>query len=162
MANKPFIAARIPESLNVKLEEHSKATGEGKTQVLINALYAYLGFTPETENKENASDRLSLLEAKVAELERMLKEPHQISLLDTSAVTAKKPGAKVKPDNKVDNIPSTQTTEGKKLDNHEMAALAPFSYESVRSRHKRNQSIELDGKKYLPIKEGNSCKWQLA
>jgi hypothetical protein len=103
MASKPFIAARIPENLNLKLEEHSKATGEGKTQTLINALSAYLGFAPDAESKENAGDRLSLLEKKVAELERILKEPQQISLLDTPVATKKKTVSKEKSDNKSDN-----------------------------------------------------------
>lgn len=91
MPEKPFVAARIPESLNLKLEEHSKATGESKTQALINALAAYLGFNPGSEVQETASDRLSVLEQKVAELERLVKEPKQFSLLDTEPLTVQEP-----------------------------------------------------------------------
>lgn len=90
MAIKPFIAARIPEDLHSKLEEHSAFTGEGKTQALINALAKYLNFTPESKNQESAGDRLSVLERKVAELESFLKEPKQISMaLDVQPTIAK-------------------------------------------------------------------------
>jgi len=77
MVTKPFLAARIPEDLNTKLEEHSASTGEGRTQVVINALAKYLNFTPESKSEESAGDRLSLLEKKVAELENLIKEPKQ-------------------------------------------------------------------------------------
>lgn len=114
MAAKPFIAARIPEDLNAKLEEHSKATGEGKTQVLINALSSYLKFT--SQNEEVAKDRLSILEKRFAELEerfdgleRIIKEPpRQFSLLDSIPDLQKKPPKPhlelvIRPDNDSDN-----------------------------------------------------------
>lgn len=82
MVTKPFLAARIPEDLNTKLEEHSASTGEGKTQAVINALARYLNFTPESKSEESAGDRLSLLEKKVAELENLVKEPKQFSPLE--------------------------------------------------------------------------------
>lgn len=82
MVTKPFLAARIPEDLNTKLEEHSASTGESRTQAVINALAGYLNFTPESKNEESAGDRLSVLERKVAELESLLKEPKQFSPLE--------------------------------------------------------------------------------
>ena len=85
MVTKPFLAARIPEDLNTKLEEHSASTGESRTQAVINALAGYLNFTPESKSEESAGDRLSLLEKKIAELENLIKEPKQFLPLENNA-----------------------------------------------------------------------------
>ncbi len=170
MADKPFIAARIPESLSLKLEEHSKNTGESKTQALINALCAYLGYSPEGEEKESASDRLSLLEKKVEELEKLLREPQQISLLDLPEVLPKQAKPKTKADkitdNKSDNkiAPDSKPLEEAKngLNNREMSDVTGLKYEAVRSKHKNNRPITFNGKEYLPVKEGNFCKWRFS
>ena len=100
MVTKPFLAARIPEDLNTKLEEHSASTGEGRTQAVINALGRYLNFTPESKSEESAGDRLSVLERKVAELEKIINEPKQISFLDAAQVISKEVLPKVQTDNK--------------------------------------------------------------
>jgi hypothetical protein len=161
MAAKPFIAARIPEGLRLKLEEHSKATGEGKTQAIINALSAYLSFTPEEGNREGAGDRLSLLEMKVAELEKLMKEPQQISLLNLSpAPTLKLEKREITSVNATDN--KTQESARNGLNNREMSEASGIKYETVRSKHKHNMPIAFNGKEYLPVKEGNSCKWRFS
>lgn len=72
MGAKPFIAARISEDLNQKLEEHSKITGESKTQALVNALTNYLGIS--VDRKEGVDDRLKILEQKIVALEDFTKE----------------------------------------------------------------------------------------
>ena len=104
MVTKPFLAARIPEDLNTKLEEHSASTGEGRTQAVINALAKYLNFTPESKSEESAGDRLSVLEKKVAELEKIINEPKQISMaLDLNPAIAKEHiPLKITTDNKAD------------------------------------------------------------
>ena len=110
MVTKPFLAARIPEDLNTKLEEHSASTGEGKTQAVINALANYLNFTPESKSEESAGDRLSLLEKKVAELEDLIKEPKQFSLLESiSNVNPAAPAITL--DNIIDNTGQDKSPE---------------------------------------------------
>lgn len=83
--SKPFIAARVPEGLNKALDKHVEATGESRTTAIINALSSYLQWTKaEVDKTTSAGDRLSKLEAKVTELERLLKksqkrkEPEQL------------------------------------------------------------------------------------
>lgn len=82
MASKPFIAARIPEDLSLKLEDYSKTTGESRTQIIINALSTYIGWSRSEDKGTAASGRLAALEQRVLELERLVKEPKQISLLE--------------------------------------------------------------------------------
>jgi len=83
--DKPFLAARVPASLNDALEAHTKSTGESKTDALINALAAYLGWSEDNVVKSSSSDRLSILESKVRELEEAIYKPRQTSLLDTAS-----------------------------------------------------------------------------
>ena len=73
-SEKPFLAARIPHSLEAAIESHVDSTGESKTQTVINALAAYLGWSDGEEKKPTASDRLSILEKKFAELEKLIKD----------------------------------------------------------------------------------------
>lgn len=83
--DKPFLAARIPTSLNSALEAHVESTGESKTDTIINALAAYLGWSDnETISTTSASDRLSVLEQRVDALENLLREPKQTSLFETN------------------------------------------------------------------------------
>jgi hypothetical protein len=103
MAAKPFIAARISEDLNLKLDDYLKITGESRTQAILNALSAYIGYSPNKEVGDSASDRLTLLEKKVAELESILKEPKQISLLQDSSSKAPK-NLQLTTDNIFDNV----------------------------------------------------------
>lgn len=102
MAAKPFIAARISEDLNLRLADYLRTTGESRTQVIVNALSAYIGYLPGKETNESASDRLTRLEEKVAELERILKEPKQFSLLETTPSPVPT-GLEITSDNTSDN-----------------------------------------------------------
>lgn len=181
MATKPFIAARIPEDLNTRLEEHSESTGERRTQALINALAKYLNFAPSSKNEESAGDRLSILEKKVTELESILKEPRQISFLDVSSSLSKEAALpKIKVDNASDNrevvktdidvIKSDNTSDNiyetasenlpNELDNRQMSEISKIKYETVRSKHRNETAIEVEGRKYLPKKHGKSCRWE--
>ncbi|PZV13432.1 MAG: hypothetical protein DCF20_15490 [Pseudanabaena sp.] len=70
----PFFSGRIPQDLYDRIDQHIKESGEGKTQILINALSQYLGFEipkPKSSNVntdlffselESLKDRVSLLE----------------------------------------------------------------------------------------------------
>ena len=44
----PFFSGRIPQELYDRLDQHVKESGEGKTQILINALSQYLGIEIST------------------------------------------------------------------------------------------------------------------
>lgn len=75
--SKPFIAARVPEGLNEALEKHVNATGENRTTAIINALSSYLKWSDSKKEKhDSAVDRLSVLEKRVTELEKLTK-PNQ-------------------------------------------------------------------------------------
>lgn len=165
MATKPFIAARIPESLSLKLDEHSKATGESKTQALINALAAYLGVSLADQDNEPATDRLSLLEQRVSDLERLIKRPQQISLFDSpvevdTAVPSTQAITDNNSDNDVDNTVQFPQQEGG-FTHREMAELTGMSYEAVRSKQKQGRTIRHDGKEYKAIKPEKIWEWQL-
>lgn len=93
MANKPFVSARIPEKLLEQLEARSEATGETKTDILIEALTVYLN-PSEAEDKNQTdlenrmryfehwiSSRLSSLEERVNSLEELKELKEEIQLL---------------------------------------------------------------------------------
>lgn len=99
MAN-PFFSGRIPQELNDRIDQHIKESGEGKTQILINALSQYLGVEiskPKSSNAntdlflselESLKERVSLLERsqQVAEPIKIAEIPHkQMSLLDQAS-----------------------------------------------------------------------------
>jgi hypothetical protein len=66
MAN-PFFSGRIPQELLDRVEKHVQEAGESKTNILIQALAAYLNF-PIQVNKANDSN----LERRVQELEQQV------------------------------------------------------------------------------------------
>lgn len=108
MPSKPFIAARIPELLNERLDSFVQETGSSRTQILVNALAAYLGISIEIPEHTRAVDRLADLEKRVAYLEGIIRQPVQGSIFDNKEVISndKKSGIEeVKLDNHVDNKP---------------------------------------------------------
>ncbi|MBD0362295.1 MAG: hypothetical protein ICV55_05885 [Coleofasciculus sp. C3-bin4] len=105
--DKPFIAARVPKGLYEALESHSEATGESKTEAIINALGAYLGWTNDKAEQISISDRLSLLENRVDQLEQVIKEPRQTSLLDIQPETLTELSPKPEPIKTVKPSPPT-------------------------------------------------------
>ena len=102
-ADKPFLAARVPASLNDALEAHAKSTGESKTDVLINALAAYIGWSEDKKLKASSSDRLSQLEKRVQDLEEAIYKPRQTSLLEMSTGEAQPEEPVIDLDNNLDN-----------------------------------------------------------
>ena len=89
----PFFSGRIPQELYDRVEQHIKETGEGKTQILINALSQYLGvevFKPIHLSTDIFLSELEQIKGRLTVLEesaRSARTLNQLSLLD------------VKPDN---------------------------------------------------------------
>ena len=78
----PFFSGRIPQELYDRIEQHIKESGEGKTQILINALSQYLGIEISTPKSSNVNTDLFLIELeslkeRVSLLER--SQPKQLS-----------------------------------------------------------------------------------
>ena len=78
----PFFSGRIPQELYDRIDQHIKESGEGKTQILINALSQYLGVeisTPKSSgvNTDLFLSELESLKERVSLLER--SQPKQLS-----------------------------------------------------------------------------------
>ncbi len=180
--DKPFLAARIPHSLESALESHVKSTGESKTLSVIKALGAYLNWTEDKSNP-NASDRLSLLEKKVTELENFLKTPHQTNWLDEEPVIKndtssdnkkenhhqEKPSKNsvIKEDDSNDNNPKVPEPELSGKDNSvlmthkELAELTKLNYHLIRKKpQSKNQTIEWEGRIFKVIQIGKKWCWE--
>lgn len=174
---KPFIAARVPQKIEDKLNERVQETGLGKTEIIVSALAEYLGCSIEVPEETRAIDRLVAVERELTELQnrvRALEKPIE----KTPGATI--PGQQVLPfedssvDNTVDNqTENTETTaeiikkvsdtsfDNNLLTNRQISELTEMKFESVRSRHKKSTPIEWQRKRYIPVKEGKFQKWQL-
>ena len=78
----PFFSGRIPQELYDRVDQHVKESGEGKTQILINALSQYLGIEISKTKSSNVNTDLFLnelesLKERVGLLER--SQPKQLS-----------------------------------------------------------------------------------
>lgn len=78
----PFFSGRIPQELYDRVDQRVKESGEGKTQILINALSQYLGVeisTPKSSgvNIDSFLSELESLKERVGVLER--SQPKQLS-----------------------------------------------------------------------------------
>ena len=78
----PFFSGRIPQELYDRVDQHVKESGEGKTQILINALSQYLGIEISKTKSSNVNTDLFLnelesLKERVGLLER--SQPTQLS-----------------------------------------------------------------------------------
>lgn len=175
---KPFIAARVPQILVDKLEEHVKESGQGKTDIIVNALAQYLGCSIDVPEETRAVDRLVAVEKELTELKirvGVLEKPtektpppqienQRVLSFETLSI-----------DNTVDSQTENteKTTEGIKevsntkpdndlLTNRQISEVTGIKFETVRGRYKKSIPIEYQGKRYAPIKEGKFQKWQLA
>jgi hypothetical protein len=174
---KPFIAARIPQKIEDKLNEHIQKIGLGKTEVIVKALAEYLGCSIDVPEETQAVDRLVAVEKKLVELQervRALEKPTEKTSapqIEGQRVLSFEP---LNIDNTVDNqTENTETTaeviekindtgsDNSLLTNRQMTDLTGMKLESVRSRHKKSTSIEWQDKRYIPIKEGKYHKWQI-
>ncbi len=68
--NTVQLGIRIPANLNQRLSDFMEQTGISKTDVVVSALASYLGCTEEI----SLTERMASIEAKMAQLEAMVKE----------------------------------------------------------------------------------------
>jgi len=107
----PFFSGRIPQELYDRLDQHVKESGEGKTQILINALSQYLGIEismPKSSgvNTDLFLSELESLKDRVSLLER--SQPKQLSS-DNKAVIDD--NSDNKSDNSIRILTSKEVTE---------------------------------------------------
>ncbi|MFA9201982.1 MAG: hypothetical protein ACEQSC_00320 [Candidatus Nanopelagicaceae bacterium] len=87
----PFFSGRIPQELHDRVDQHIKESGEGKTQILINALSQYLGveISKPKSSGVNADffSELESLKERVSLLERSQQDSQnkQLSLLSDNS-----------------------------------------------------------------------------
>lgn len=105
---KPFISARVPETIDTAITERIARTGESRTDILLNALKAYL--EGDIKTPRSIDERLSALEKEFALIKQKLKEPVQTSFLDNSnddtfdnKISDKEIAIENKVDNTIDN-----------------------------------------------------------
>lgn len=183
-SDKPFLAARIPYGLEKALEDHVKSTNESKTQTIIKALGTYLKWSEENSSP-NASDRLSKLERKVTELEKLLRTPQQTSFLDADPVIKRDINIDNKTDNKKENSKSkpkisSVITEDIKTDNKivsgpileeentaqlmthkELSELTGISNNSVKAKPRStNRIIKWEGRTFEVIQLEGKWRWK--
>jgi len=93
MASNPFFSGRIPQELLDQVEKHIQDTGESKTNILIQALAAYLNFPIQLSNSSNSTleKRLNDLEQQVEKLLSLNDDISEIKQIITD-------------ENKVDNF----------------------------------------------------------
>ena len=93
MASNPFLSGRIPQELLNRVEKHIQDTGESKTNILIQALAAYLNFPIQLSNSSSSTleKRLNDLEQQVEKLLSLDKDISKIKQI-------------IKDQNKFDNI----------------------------------------------------------
>jgi hypothetical protein len=177
--DKPFLAARIPHSLESALESHVESTGESKTQTVINALGKYLKWSENLESPD-ASDRLSILERKVSELEKLLDANKQAENSDNSSVIKKdinfdnkvdsfkspaEPIAVIKNHSNSDNNKNSKIEEVKHKDtsvlmtHRDIANLTGLNYNSVKS-HPEGKVINHGNRSFHSTEESGRWKWK--
>jgi hypothetical protein len=76
MAN-PFIAVRITPDLDAAIALRMQATGQSKSDVVIEALKSYLGIMPANQRLTEIEQRLAALESMAEGSEISLKEPSE-------------------------------------------------------------------------------------
>ena len=142
----PFFSGRIPQELYDRVDQHVKESGEGKTQILINALSQYLGVEiskPKSSSAntdlflselENLKERVSLLERsqsqQVVEPIKIAETPHkQMSLLDHTTDNN---------DNNADNTVVVESTDKAKriLTTNEVTTLLGIGRKVLESLNK--------------------------
>ena len=136
----PFFSGRIPQELYDRVDQHVKESGEGKTQILINALSQYLGIEISTPKSININidlffSELESLKDRVGLLER--SQPKQLSLLSPNNINDNK---LITDDNDTDNSVIVLTTT-------EVVKLTGIARSTFEDRHKADK---------LPISK-NGC-----
>lgn len=125
-SGKPFLAARIPEGLDKALQDYVDLNGGSRTDILIDALSVYLGWSNGEQPKPATSDRLSRLEQRLETLETEIYRPKQTSLLTGEAGVQEEYSTVIKQDNKPDDSSQEEewltTTEAFERYGEKMAA----------------------------------------
>jgi hypothetical protein len=141
----PFFSGRIPQDLYNRIEHHTKQSGESKTQILINALSAYLGYEIPVSSRseiESIKTRLAALESAVKEIQTT--EPkgdrYQMSISDV-----------------LDNTDNNLITESDNTDNSieilptsKVIELTGIPRTTLEDRRKKNQ-LPIEGNGYRVI-----------
>lgn len=105
MAN-PFFSGRIPKALFDRIEDHLKSTGETKTQLLVNALSAYVGMPLSVDNRlitESLEDRLIKIEQRLQALENSVISSYQPDNKDKDSSQTDGSEGVISNDNEADN-----------------------------------------------------------
>jgi hypothetical protein len=174
---KPFIAARIPHVIENKLNERVQASGLSKTEIIVIALAEYLGCSIDVPEETQAVDRLVAVEKKLAELQKLvraLEKPTEKTPppeIEGQRVLSFEP---LNIDNTVDNqTENTETTaeiirevsdissDNNLLTHKQMAELSGMKLETVKSRYRREWTIEWQEKQYIPVRKDKLPRWQL-
>ena len=135
---KPFASARISEELNTAIEKRSEKTGESRSDIIINALKAYL--EADAEVPLSPEKRFEALENRVTHLEEQLNQPAQMALFDnktddTSDNKKETTNSVIKTDNKREKWTNEQLGEfgiiRQTLNSRIKAQKMPYSKNSV-------------------------------
>lgn len=79
MAN-PYLSGRIPPELMEKVEQRVRETGESKTDIIVNAVSAYLGFPTELRKTQNSDvwDAIAEIRERLSNLENLTIQTEEI------------------------------------------------------------------------------------
>jgi hypothetical protein len=174
---KPFIAARVPQKIEDKLNERVQETGLGKTEIIVNALAEYLGCSIDVPEETRAVDRLVTVEKELTELQNRVRALEKLTEKTTPPEIEGQRVLLFEPlsvDNTVDNQTESAeiTTESIKevsnkkpdndlLTNRQISELTERHIKAVGSRHRRAQPIEWQNRRYIPVMNSNPNKWKL-
>lgn len=90
MAGNPFFSGRIPQDLHERIQQYCSETGETKTQILINALAAYLNH-PVKESLSNSvvsREEFADLQERVLALEKSIQASNQAVITTDNSDTS--------------------------------------------------------------------------
>lgn len=73
-SGKPFLSGRVPQELYNAVNARAKETGKSRTDIMIEAVCAYLGLPTPTTPKTAAEQRIEELEQRMAQLEEKLEK----------------------------------------------------------------------------------------
>jgi hypothetical protein len=142
----PFFSGRIPQELYDRIDQCVKETGQNKTQIMINALSAYLGVEISRPTNSNFVSELEQIKERLTVLEesaRSTRTVSQLSLLD------------VKPDNS-DNtklkVVGTDNINNKTevLSTSRVTELTGIHRKTLEDRRKKNQ-FPIEAGKYIVV-----------
>lgn len=177
MPEKPFIAARIPEDLNQALTQHVEESGLNRTEVIVNALVAYLKLPTSFTQGNKSSTRLDLLEERIVNLEKiagiqnstsnLIIESEKSSLLKNYEEETNHEEIKIlgtikdchqrEPEEVTLSLFDVNSEE---LTHKELSALTGISYNTIKSKIRaQGAEIKHDEKIYVPTKVGNKVYW---